>query len=388
VAAGPGGSYAGPAWYARITPAGVAAASFQLYSANNQATPAFGIDQSDNGDVGVLVAGSPHTMFYRLKGDGVIGSASLADYWQNYYLMRDAFCAEAGGAFAAWIHRQWQSTPVGGALYRISAGNTVTFKEIGDNDVVAMASRKDGYLWVLDSGAAGAAHIYRFDASNNYTAVSSFWVPGCSALRCVRHLALVADGTMAVLGESQGPLPAGGTKQQMLFYRFSAAGAELSRRWYDNGTDLNVAGKVQPQADGGFLLVGYARRSGCASGSLGYPWLVRTDANANLLWSKLITGHDRCAAPVRAVPLADGSQMLVGNDTDPVGTPRAWLARLDPWGNLTCTPTCQGLPVAACDDGNPCTADLCDPVKGCTYALHPDGTGCGASGTCKAGLCL
>ena len=54
---------------------------------------------------------------------------------------------------------------------------------------------------------------------------------------------------------------------------------------------------------------------------------------------------------------------------------------------------CTGTP-AACDDGKPCTADSCDPVKGCVASQSPDGAGCDdgdactGTGTCSGGTCL
>ena len=54
-----------------------------------------------------------------------------------------------------------------------------------------------------------------------------------------------------------------------------------------------------------------------------------------------------------------------------------------------CTP---GSPLD-CDDANVCTADTCDPVAGCQYAAVPDGspcadgTVCNGAETCAAGAC-
>ncbi|GMV39431.1 MAG: hypothetical protein AMXMBFR64_11470 [Myxococcales bacterium] len=46
---------------------------------------------------------------------------------------------------------------------------------------------------------------------------------------------------------------------------------------------------------------------------------------------------------------------------------------------------------AACDDGNPCTTDACDPAKGCVHtdngALCNDGDACTVADTCDAGSC-
>ena len=63
--------------------------------------------------------------------------------------------------------------------------------------------------------------------------------------------------------------------------------------------------------------------------------------------------------------------------------------RLDPWFNATCPESgpCYNKPANACDDGNPCTADLCTGAKGCHTAPMPDGGACGVAKACKAGVC-
>ena len=61
----------------------------------------------------------------------------------------------------------------------------------------------------------------------------------------------------------------------------------------------------------------------------------------------------------------------------------------------TCTGgLCSGPPVACASDGNPCTSDACDPADGsCPYATQPDGTSCAdneicnGEETCVAGAC-
>jgi len=45
---------------------------------------------------------------------------------------------------------------------------------------------------------------------------------------------------------------------------------------------------------------------------------------------------------------------------------------------------CHGAP-AVCDDGKPCTADGCDPAKGCFAANLPDGKPCDDGNTCTTG---
>jgi len=61
-------------------------------------------------------------------------------------------------------------------------------------------------------------------------------------------------------------------------------------------------------------------------------------------------------------------------------------------GSACTTDTCaaaSGCQNAAvnCDDGNACTVDSCDKAKGCQKVAGQDGTACGGSATCKAGIC-
>ncbi len=67
-------------------------------------------------------------------------------------------------------------------------------------------------------------------------------------------------------------------------------------------------------------------------------------------------------------------------------------------GGLCTGGLCDGpsnpLLKAACDDGNPCTLDVCDPGLGCSSATLPDATpcddgkACSAFDACEAGVCV
>jgi hypothetical protein len=55
--------------------------------------------------------------------------------------------------------------------------------------------------------------------------------------------------------------------------------------------------------------------------------------------------------------------------------------------NAVCGPAgCTGVK-KVCDDGNPCTVDLCNNQLGCIATPSPDGTACGTDLTCQAGSC-
>ncbi len=50
---------------------------------------------------------------------------------------------------------------------------------------------------------------------------------------------------------------------------------------------------------------------------------------------------------------------------------------------------CAATGKKGCDDGNPCTNNACDPVKGCQFPLVADGATCAAADACStASLCL
>jgi hypothetical protein len=63
--------------------------------------------------------------------------------------------------------------------------------------------------------------------------------------------------------------------------------------------------------------------------------------------------------------------------------------RLGAWGVMgyEADGVCAGLALDDCDDHDPCTRDGCDPVTGCTHDAWPDGTPCGDGVTCNSGTC-
>lgn len=89
------------------------------------------------------------------------------------------------------------------------------------------------------------------------------------------------------------------------------------------------------------------------------------------------------------VAVADGGMAMThGKD----------LIRTDWWGNHTCEEAvpCAGTATSACDDGDPCTSDLCQGLAGCVHAPLEDGLSCGGKPgkygnselACMAGKCL
>lgn len=104
----------------------------------------------------------------------------------------------------------------------------------------------------------------------------------------------------------------------------------------------------------------------------------RLDAQGQIRWQR--------ALPFGAASAAadSGSGIVVMGYS---GT-TAFLMRTDRWGNTACADStaCAGKGWSFCDDGNPCTSDLCG-AGGCSHASLDDGTSCGGGKTCAGGVC-
>ncbi|MEZ4267514.1 MAG: choice-of-anchor U domain-containing protein [Myxococcota bacterium] len=93
------------------------------------------------------------------------------------------------------------------------------------------------------------------------------------------------------------------------------------------------------------------------------------------------------AVTVAYTPTSAGVQVVSGSATAATADPA-------PGDNVVfvsvkATLACGGSP---CDDGNPCTADVCDPLAGCTSAPAPgscnDGDPCTTADACLGGVCV
>jgi hypothetical protein len=90
-------------------------------------------------------------------------------------------------------------------------------------------------------------------------------------------------------------------------------------------------------------------------------------------------------APAGCVALAVDSQHTI---EDPA------VCATCPPPSFSTVPLIAACSPTACDDGNPCTVDGCDPTGSCTHAAAPDGTACDdgnpctTEDTCSAGVCV
>jgi hypothetical protein len=99
------------------------------------------------------------------------------------------------------------------------------------------------------------------------------------------------------------------------------------------------------------------------------------------------------------VPISDTNTISMTSSVDArddgftVGSQSGFVSRWSPWGHQTCEEAgvCGTMKWSDCDDGNPCTKNLCEPDTGCANPQFEDGTPCGyengAVRTCAGGVC-
>ena len=163
--------------------------------------------------------------------------------------------------------------------------------------------------------------------------------------------------------------------------RFDGAGALL---WQRTASTTSRLTRITTQPDGGFALVGQTRPQANAAEAL----VVGLDPFGNVVWERAVAtaGIDEGLG----VATDELGRVFVAGTSDD----RALLAQMDPWGRLSCQESglCAAKSLKACDDGKPCTRDLCAASGACQFVSSPgqrcsDGDGCTTGGTCNGLTC-
>ena len=204
-------------------------------------------------------------------------------------------------------------------------------------------------------------------------------------------VALLLDGTMAAVGarpsttsdpnESTGLINWPGA----VLVHLDVTGKKLGEA-VRGGSETDIAQRAVHVPGGGWRVAGYTTSQG-AGGTDG--WLIRVTETLSPVWDRTYGGKgDDVLLDVART--ADGGFVAVGYTASfGAADQQAWLQRTDPWGHATCTEAgkCGTLAADACDDGNPCTADDCEAVLGCTHLKLPDQAPCGGGKGCVSGQC-
>ncbi|MBI5610637.1 MAG: hypothetical protein HY902_17305, partial [Deltaproteobacteria bacterium] len=168
------------------------------------------------------------------------------------------------------------------------------------------------------------------------------------------------------------------------------ADADGNVLWQDlvTGNQSETAWGVAAWADGSFAVAGESSSSN--SGALGGVdgWLLRYDSFGNRIWNKKFGSNGN--EWFKAVAALPDRGLWVGGQLWQNGGLDGWALRLGPWGHSSCSSAgaCKNLDFAACDDGQPCTADPCDAAAGCEHPPLPDASVCGDGAQCGAGQCV
>ena len=135
---------------------------------------------------------------------------------------------------------------------------------------------------------------------------------------------------------------------------------------------------------------GGAALLGRSSSGLGDAWLAGVSGIGVLQWQRTI-GAGGFDQPQGLALLANGDLAFTGTTFDKVASaPANWLVRAAAWGHPNCAGAggCDKVSIEQCDDGAPCSLDVCDGKTGtCSHPMAADGTWCGAGKTCKQAKC-
>jgi outer membrane protein assembly factor BamB len=244
---------------------------------------------------------------YAISGDTYSFGAGSNDFW--------LFKTDAYGSIL------WNKT-YGGALGEIS----------GD-----MCKTNDGGYAIAggtSSFGAGSQDVYlvKTDANGNMLWNKTY---GGSGYEYGYHLVQTPDGGYAVTGYT-GSFGAGG--QDAWLIKTDANGNMLWNKTY-GGTATDQGVSLIQTSDGGYAISGFTGSFGAGGQD---AWLIKTDANGNMLWNKTYGGNTTDQA-LSLVQSGDGGYALAGyTNSLGAGGQDAWLIKTDTAGNMLWNKTYGG----------------------------------------------
>jgi len=191
-----------------------------------------------------------------------------------------------------------------------------------------------GYILAGDTDSFGAggsdAYLIKTDASGNLLWQRTF---GGTGDDCASSVQQTSDGGYILAGGTYS-FGAGG---DAYLVKTDAQGNLLWQRTF-GGADADWAESVQQTSDGGYILAGSTYSFGAGRWD---AYLVKTDASGNLLWQKTFGGsQSEHANSVQQT--SDGGFILAGG-TGYFGTEgEIYLAKIDSSGNLLWQRTFEG----------------------------------------------
>jgi len=202
-----------------------------------------------------------------------------------------------------------------------------------------------GYIITGRTGSFGAgaqdAYLIRTDANGDTLWTKTY---GGTDWDYAYSLKQTTDSGFIVVGGSKS---FSGGDYDVYLIKTDANGDTLWTRTY-GGTDLEYGSSVQLTSDGGYIIIGVTMSFGAGDRDF---YLIKTDANGDIIWTQTYggTGSDE---GYFVQLTSDGGYIMVGETCSygvPTGTADVWLIKTDADGNLLWSQTYGG---AYTDFGN------------------------------------
>lgn len=237
----------------------------------------------------------------------------------------DVLDNHAAGYYDMWVIKLNSN---GGVTWKKCFGGT------GDEKAYDVIQTADGGYMVCASAVTNSPPVGRYggviklDASGNLLWSKSFL--DNSDFKAVHQL-------------SDGSYVAAGTRTDDFYIvKMNSAGTATAIATY-GGSNQDICNSMTPTSDGGYILAGTTTSTdgdvtGFQGGTYDY-WVVKVDANLNLVWQKTLggSGYDQ-ANGVRELEngyiIAGTTNSTDGNVTTPLGNGDTWVVKLDTSGNL------------------------------------------------------
>lgn len=133
-----------------------------------------------------------------------------------------------------------------------------------------------GFTVSFGAGAGGNVYLIKTDANGDTLWTRTFG--GDTTFEVGYSVQQTADGGYVIAGEKGPSVPGSG---DAWLIKTDAHGDTLWTKTF-GGDSGDVAKEVRQTADGGYVIAGYTKSFGAGAGNV---YLVRTDANGNVLWS-------------------------------------------------------------------------------------------------------
>ena len=243
---------------------------------------------------------------------------------------------------------------------------------LADGSFVAAGSRG------LNLGA-NAGWLLKVDASG-----AQVWSRTYNQNFGVDFRGVVSDGAgFAIAGWTGVPGNPGNPGGTDALLQFADGNGNGTTQRTFNKTAQDYFFAISPIPTGGFLLAGQIAGSG------GTAWFMRTDGVGNEDWSKNWGGNFADSA-LAIQTEADNTAIVAGLSSSAANVGDGFVRHIDLFGNASCSASgsCISKLPNDCDDGNPCTLDLCG-AGACSHSNVANGTTCNAAGDqCDNGACV